>query len=56
MPAKEEYTIRLENATARLRDILLWHPHPWLRELASTKLREAEQTLVDASFEDRSRA
>lgn len=56
MPAKEEYTIRLENATAQLRDILLWHPHPWLRELASTKLREAEQALIDSSFTNRGRA
>ena len=53
MPTHAEYITRLEIATARLQELLLWHPHPWLRDLIARKLTEAEQLLVDHSFTGR---
>jgi hypothetical protein len=50
MSTHAEYTTRLEHASTRLHETATWHPHPWLRELALTKAREADQRLIDLSF------
>jgi hypothetical protein len=50
MSTHAEYTTRLEHASARLHETATWHPHPWLRDLALTKAREADQRLIDLSF------
>lgn len=50
MPTEESYVTRLENASRHLRELALWNPHPWLRDLAARKATQADQKLVDASF------
>lgn len=50
MPTHAEYTTRLEHASSRLHETALWHPHPWLRDLALSKAREIDQLLIDLSF------
>lgn len=49
-PTEESYKVRLENASRHLHETAMWHPHPWLRDLAAMKATQVDQKLIDASF------